>query len=216
MATHRPDTLEFLISGYLRKEEKKLDLYMNIPHGFAIIIVKLYPIILFRFGDFMKDEFELTNDGTTIKGNSNNCMGYAIYADLVQFNDVGINKGIHLWSVKFLAENEEGIAQCYASIGVTTEKNEDILNTADGDGTGDYYWITSNGCNSFHNACNEWKTNEIITVKLDCDAWSVTYYYGEGEKKTDEIDANKHYHFVMYCCGLDFITHYQVVESPCL
>ena len=46
--------LELLICGYLRENEDELELYMNIPDGFAKIMHDLYPLLLFKFGDHCK------------------------------------------------------------------------------------------------------------------------------------------------------------------
>ena len=95
--------LGLLICGYVREEERKLQLYMNIPNGIVKIVHELFPLLLFKFGDFNRGRFEINDDRTIIKGPHNgSCNGFLIYADLEQYSDVGLNKGIHIWSIKRL------------------------------------------------------------------------------------------------------------------
>ena len=120
-------SLELLINGYFRKKEKELNLYMHIPMGIAQIIHSFYPVLLFKFGDFRQNLFEVNDDRTILKARGKSwfsCCGYLIYAHLEQYNDVGLNKGVHLWSVQNLAATTE----CHLSIGVTTEKNDKLIN----------------------------------------------------------------------------------------
>ena len=77
------------------------------------------------------------------------CSGYTVYADLQEYNDCGLNKGIHLWSVKLLTGDEDWSdkAGCYASIGVITEKNNKLINDHN---KGYRHWMTHLGSNSYY------------------------------------------------------------------
>ena len=211
--------LELLLHGYIREKEEKLDLFMNIPDGIIKLIKSLYPVLLFKFGAFGQEEdienlFLLNEDRTILKGSDYSCNGYFVYADLGEYNDTGFDKGIHLWSIKLLKP-----AQCYLSIGVTTEKNEEILaHAANND---DIFndvgsWMTK-GKNSHLDMPAGWDgsefdKNEIITIELNCDNWAVSYYRNGKLLKIDDIEQDNYY-FGMVCCALNEYTHIQVVES---
>ena len=213
--------VELLIYGYLRKKEKELTLYMNIPTGIAQIMHKLYPLLLFRFGDFRKGVFEVDDDGLILKGGDPkqaedgiiDCGGHFVYADLGQFNNSGLNKGVHLWSIKLA-----NMGGCFASIGVTTEKNDEIINEFchDGGGSSDYWMGEKNEeFNSWYDGCRKgWTQNEVITVKLDCNNWMVTYYKDEKEIMKDEIECDRSYYFALMCCNKSWWTLFQVAKSP--
>ena len=112
--------LSLLISGYIKEQEKELKLYMIIPTGIARIMLIFYPVLLFKFGDFKKGQFQINDDKTILTGNPNwkrTCNAHLVYADLGQYNDIGLNEGIHLWSIKNLRYDDNG---CFLSIGVTT------------------------------------------------------------------------------------------------
>ena len=218
------NNLILLICGYLRENEDELNLYMIIPTGIDKIMHDLYPVLLFKFGDFRDGAFQLSQEETVIKGKmppsydddgdvfyGDSCDGFLIYADLQQFNDIGLINGIHVWSIRKLTK----WSSCFASIGVTTDKSVKLVNEWRHDGNSRDHWIDKSGSfNSFFTGCGQWETNETITVKLDCNDWTATYYKDEKEIKKDEIEADKSYYFTMLCCGLAESTHFQVVESP--
>ena len=95
--------LELLMSGYVRDTEKELKLFMNVPDGIVRIMHDLYPELLFKFGDFNKHKFAVNDDNTILKGCGDICDGHLVYADLGKYNDIGFNKGVHLWSIKILS-----------------------------------------------------------------------------------------------------------------
>ena len=173
--------VELLIFGYIRQQEKELDLYMNIPIGINKIIHDLYPVLLFTFGDHNEKALLLDNDRTIIKGNdpvSNSCSGYLVYADSSQYSNTGFNKGIHLWSIKSLLTQRYGDlwSGCYASIGVTTQKNDKLINKC-------HHGKIKIGYNSWYQTLNDFDLSHdvIVTIKLNCNDWTVTYYKDKEE-----------------------------------
>ena len=219
--------LILLICGYLRQNENELKLYMNIPTGIVTIMQKLYPVFIFKFGDFKNGAFAVSKERTIIKGSSSNkmdpntwempgCHGYFVYADLGQFNDMGLNNGIHVWSVKMLHRVNYG-AECFASIGVTTEKNDKLINEWNHDGNCGIHWnpkaVNDESISSFYQGCNKWNFEEIVTVRLNCNDWKVTYYVDKKILKTDRIKPERSYYFAMLLCGLERYTYFEVVES---
>ena len=206
-----PNTLELLVYGYIRNEEKTFNSF--IPDGIYKIVQDLYPISPFRFGDFKQGLFIVNDDKTILKGtdgrNSKPCHGNMVYADLGELYDRGINNGVHLWSVKCLVRR----ALCFASIGVTTEKNDKWIN--EWYGKGKIQWINK-GYNSFCLGSGKWNKDEVITIKLDCNQWTVKYYKDSDktEFQTDHIEPYKSYYFALLICNLSNWSHYEIIESP--
>ena len=203
--------LDLLICGYLRETEDEYELYMNIPTGIAKIICDLYPLLIFKFGDCKEDAFKISKDGTILQGNdprNNKCFGHAIYADLGKYSEIGLNKGVYLWSIKFLGGewSYEQTADCYASIGVTSQRNEQLINNAY---TGDWtsHWLTKDGCNSYYRGMDHWHKNEIITMKLNCNDWTVEYYKDKKLVQSDKIESNQSYFLAVFCCADRRYTH---------
>ena len=125
-------------------------------------------------------------------------------------------QGVHLWSIKLIKKNQ-GV--CFCSIGVTTEKNDEIINKFQHTGSSPSYthWMKegTNEVHSYLQGCKQpWKKDEVITAKLDCDNWDVTYYRGTQEIKKDVIVKDRRYYFAFLCCNLSSWTHFQIVESP--
>ena len=131
-------------------------------------------------------------------------MFWSFNLHLDKLNDVGLYKGVHFWSIKVLGKSWH----CYASIGVTTAKNKDILNR---NGI-NYHWLCE-GFYSYYRGYGEWKKDEVVTIKLDCDNWSVTYWKQDEELKTRKIKPSN-YHMVLLCCNRSAITHMEIVETP--
>ena len=208
-------SLILLINGYLKEQETELDLFMNIPDGIDKIMQKLYPLLLFKFGDFKKNKFQVTNNRTIIQGNGKGCWGYLIYADLGHYNDIGLNKGVHIWSIKLLSGGysygNRG-ATCFKSIGVTTEKSQELIDKFERHGD-KQHWI-EDGYNSFYKGNFHWQPQSVVTVKLNCNEWTVTYYNNNKQFQMDKIEANKYYYFAMMCCDKQRFTKVQVVENP--
>ena len=133
-------------------------------------------------------------------------------------NDIGFNEGIHTWSVKYVAANNDKYdrrAICYHSIGVTNKKYEHLLTKCTSHGRKGV-WITGEKAgNSFYDGSGKWEHNTVITVKLDCNDWSVTYYK-DGKKMQFEggFIEEGFYYFVLVCCGASYRGHMEVVENP--
>ena len=185
---------------------------MNIPDGIAKIMHTLYPLILLKFGDFKKGKFELNEKKTSLKGGNFDCNGYLIYADLEHYNDIGLNKGIHLWSVRSVARNS---GFCFLSIGVTTEKSNTLIDEYAHNGDGNKIrWIDQGYFSFYYGGQRKWKGDTVVTVKLDCVNWSVTYYKDKTEIQKDEIEPNKSYYFALMCCNFEAYTNLEVAENP--
>lgn len=208
--------LQPLINGYLRNQEKEHKLL--IPDGIPQIIHQLYPLLLFRFGNFKQDFFTLHENSMILEGTSRghgfdfDCSGFMVYADLgPTLNDVGFTKGIHSWSIKKLVDSH-----CFGSIGVTTTKDNTSINEWYHNGEPSQQWIDQGTQNSFYEGVLVWKHEEIITVELDCDDWTVKYYknYEKPYFQKDKIEPNHSYYFAMMVCNLSEYTKYQIVDNP--
>lgn len=135
-----------------------------------------------------------------------------------------MNKGVHLWSVKslrgddelfestLLCHNKAAPCPCYASIGVTTKKYQHLSTKKAIRG-----WIPyDNDASSHYEGAVDWMQNEIMTVKLDCNDWSVTYYRDSKpgkEFKREEVEPG-FYYFVAVCCGNAKFGHMEIVDNP--
>ena len=140
-----------------------------------------------------------------------------IYADLGQYSDTGFDKGVHVWSVQFMASTTwSTTAGCFASIGVTTEKNDELINKwnhAGWRGGPKEHWVDT-GYYSYYKGNGKWKKEDVISVKLDCNNWTVTYYNDKDEIQKDKIEEDKSYYFAILSCGIARYGHFEVVESP--
>ena len=217
--------LELLLSGYIREKENEFDLYMNVPDGIDKIMHELYPLLMFKFGDCNPDGIKLNEDRTILIGNNpktNQCNGHVVYADLGEYNDIGLNKGIHFWSIKSIRSKKgyHTFSGCYASIGVTTEKNDEIIKHWDWRGPKkhrnkftDRKHFVHTGYGSHCQKCYGFSHDVIVTTKLDCNDWSVTYYKDKEQYKKENIPSNQYYYLAMLCCGKSVFTNLQVVET---
>ena len=189
---------------------------MNIPiDGIGKIMYEFYPLLVFRFGDCKQDSLAVTEDGMIVEGADHSdfdCNGRFVYADLGQYSEAGLNKGVHYWSVKAIFDKSK--TSCFASIGVTTEKNDNLINNWSHDGDEMHYWVKDKGYNSHEHLGGKWMKNQLITLRLDCDEWNVTYYDGTQEVKKEDIEPNQSYHFALMVCCRKVFTQYQVVETP--
>ena len=139
-----------------------------------------------------------------------------IYADLGQYDDT-LNKGTHLWSVKLLSKGysstyNKGGARCFKSIGVTTEKNTKMINEFEHHGVDDHDWIQQ-GYNSFYQGYDDWMPKTVVTVKLNCNDWTVTYYNDNKQFKKDNIEPNQSYYFALMCCDISEFTKVEVIKN---
>ena len=222
MSTQGKVQLELLISGFVRKHEDKLKLFMIIPVGITQIMHRFYPLLLFKFGDFRSHMFTVCPDRLILKGadvTATNlyCNGHFVYADLGQYDDIGLSQGIHSWSIQRLLKSID-TSNCFCSIGVTTEKNDEIINIFSHNGSKPHaHWMEekSNSCHSYYEGCRKgWKSNEIITVKLDCNDWNVMFYRDKEEIRRDKIKKGKSYYFAFMCCNQSLWNHFQIVDDP--
>ena len=199
---------ELLVSGFTRESEKECRLYMIIDRGIYEIICSFYPRLL-RFAYFNDTKFKVSEDGLNVKGHSkNDCMSYTVYAES---NDgKGFRSGTHFWSIQFLRTTSatEG-STCYHSIGVRTKSDSD-----DGiDESGDHWKGSENG-SYYKGHGGHWNPGEVMTVKLNCDDWTVVYYKGIKQVQSDNIVSNESYHFCLQLCAEKNWTDFEIVETP--
>ena len=220
MATKTEDDqyLELLICGYVRENENALKLFMNIPTEISRILCKLYPVLLFKFGDYEEGKFILSEDDTILKGNGDSCDAYLCYADLGKDNDIGLNKGIHFWTIKSVLHHDEpedhDFAECYCSIGVTTKKDNKAMSESWSHTHMHWIDITPERCYSYLDIFFNHNMANIVTMKLNCNDWTVTYYVDEEQIKVDEIEADNSYYLAVCCCDQSSSTQILVIDTP--
>ena len=141
-----------------------------------------------------------------------------IYADLYNMNDIGFNSGVHYWSIKALpfewATSSDDYSPCYRSIGITTIRNDAIINLDTRRFIGSHVFDQDGYHYHYDSVSYKWAKNETLTIKLDCDNWTVSYFLETEIVKKQDIVPNQHYFFAMSCCAQRLITHLQVMETP--
>lgn len=204
----QPEWLQSLTFGFVHEVSKKQSLFMDIPTAIIWLIINFYPAILYKIGLHDEDCFEVFDDGLSIKSVGHGCSGYMVYADLddAHANGIGLNKGIHFWSVQSNFEYE-----CYFSIGITTVKSNEMVKIA----TDRFIGVdkTTKGYHYYHELYDH-EIDEIVTVKLNCDEWKVLFYRNKELIKSDDIAQDQHYFLAMSLCNEQGNTSLQVVETP--
>lgn len=197
-----------LVCGFLRHEEDNLCLFMAIPNGIYNLIVGFYPKLM-RFEHFSPGHHTSLNDGYEIKGNGDDCGGFLVYPETTY--PEGYRKGIHYWSVKLLSPG-----RCYRSIGVVSgsKRHLDALEVPH------HYWPNEwmeNGDICTDLCCSDdgydiefeypvvdedfhWKEGDVMTVKLDCDNDIVSYFKNDLKARSNAIEKDKAYFFVLLTC----------------
>ena len=208
MASKLSAELNLLIFGFVRLFENKNILSTNIPSGLIQIIIQFYPKLIICFGKCNKEKFEVLSDGLEIKGKTtNDCMGYLVYGELM--NDNGFDEGINIWSIMNMkndCDNNWEDSECYHNIGVISEFNDEFVNE-DGFDVWPYYYEKINDVDySFYDSLAydqsgiTWRKNDVITMILNCNEWTVSYYKNNDKTKPFQKDNINEY--------------FKIVENP--
>lgn len=211
MDSNVPEWVQLLTFGYVREHQMKQPLFMDIPTAIIWLIVNFHAA-LFKLGLYNKERFEISDDGLFIKSIATGCEGFMVYADLLDKNDTGFDRGVYFWSL----QSNVGYT-CFFSIGVTTIKNDKIVNLIldrfiDDIDMGRNREITK-GYHYYYELYHRLE-DEIVTVKLDCNDWKVSYYRNEALMKSEDIEPNQLYFLAISLCGQQGNTHLKVVETP--
>eukprot|EP01083_Nonionella_stella_P157579 511735_1 len=186
-----------LVSGYVRATEVALRLFMSIPNAITQMVYGFYPRLR-RIGDdsFNTREFVLSEDRTLINGDGC-CSSYLIYAEC----DEGYTTGIHLWSVKALVE-----PNCYRYIGIINQKQQCYISQCNA--------LINDTIHCLYPRKSElWKADTTMTVKLDCNQWTASFYENDVLSKEETIEEGHAYYFVLKLCASKKFTSLQCVES---
>lgn len=210
MASGSPSWIDLLVFGFIHENERKH--LFDIPSAIILIIINFYPAI-YKFGLHDEDRWELSEDKLLVKTKRSSCSGFMIYADLNEKDDIGLNSGIHYWSVKIV---RHGYNNCYRSMGVTTMKDKKLIHESSGDfisaRNGSYNMRYAEGYHYYFDAVYIWQRNVVFTIKLDCDNWTVTYYMDSAKRRMDQIVPEQYYFPAISICNID--TSLRVVETP--
>eukprot|EP01083_Nonionella_stella_P164681 545789_1 len=187
---------ELLVFGYIRE-----CLYpMNVPRGIDNLILSFLPPAVLKFEMYNSEWFKLAGDGEIIMVRDDNetgrCSGFFAYPEC--YNN-GYDKGVHVWSVKC-----EDCHDCYRYIGVSSIRCDEY--TTFGKNGPEYGWDSKWKAKPNHflyveGGYSDWKEDDILTVKLDCDAWQCVWYKNELKHKTTTIQPNCVYFFVAQFCA---------------
>eukprot|EP01084_Bolivina_argentea_P185428 319756_1 len=171
---------ELLVYGYARKIESTRKLFMNVPEDIVNIILLFYP----KKHNF---DYQITgnNDTRSYLGNkaeikmltSNKCTGDwrcsngKIYTDSAVFLyaqcfvNGGYNKGIHFWRVKRCVNLTNN--HCHR-IGIVFRNKHNKIGH-------EYMYPLRSSQQNYK--C--WKIDEIVTVKLNCNNNTVSFYHDD-------------------------------------
>eukprot|EP01084_Bolivina_argentea_P183795 317104_1 len=213
------ERLKLLISGYMHQQELTFKILV-IPNVMIQLVFDFYDKLI-KFGKYNTKQFILSDNNTVLTGKGS-CGGFMIYADISMCNK-GYNKGIHAWSVVALSTDytttksldanyatTNAFSECFQSIGITSTYDDKCNYNS-----GHWRCLNSSASDSFFQGHRgNWKHNEIITVVLNCNNWSVTYYKGIEERHKDHLSPNLSYYFALSCCGNAWWTKVQTVDVP--
>ena len=213
MSTEKENKYELMVFGFIRELDKefKCDLYHLLPYVIIQIVFKFYPKIM-QFELFNAKRFKTLNYKTEIKGLCDvnmigGCNAYLIYAKCVNnINNEGYNNGVHYWSIKLL----NSYKFCHRSIGVTSLRDINLTKRSfEG-----WHTYSSNICYSYFEGFKDgWFIGDTMSVKLDCNEWTVTYYNNnQKEVQRDLIIPNRAYYFALLLSGRD-VSHCRVVDN---
>ena len=152
------------------------------------------------------------------------------YILLIQFLFDNITNIDHIlrtlsYSVSLYALNTASSqCYCYHSIGVRSNRYPQDLQRLGGlwiydddDSSVDEFESSNCECQSWcagHGEEDCWFYEEIFTIKLDCNLWTVSYYNGDSLIKSEGITPNLSYQFCGQFCMKPNWTHFKIVETP--
>ena len=59
-----------------------------------------------------------------------------------------------------------------------------------------------------------WYVDKTMTVKLDCNRWTITHYIGRKLLHYKQIQKNQSYFFTLRICGKRNQSRFKIVETP--
>ena len=185
-----------LTSGYIRQQ------YMQrYSRDFAAELIQfiatLLGCMLMTFDTINKDwKHVIQQDGYLIKSKTMKVLLYGC--------SIGVRGGVFTFRIKCLSSgNDEGI-------GIMSDINEcsktSTMNTVhfmakDIKGY-KYYWLGKRGIYAKHDEIelqsfdvpDEWEKDDIISIKVDCNKWKVTFSRNDKQEKSMEIKSNLTYY----------------------
>ena len=202
---------QYLIDGYIRNVDKECGLFMNVESGINGIIYAFYPKLL-RFNYYDEKMFDVSDDGLVIQGGDHiECEAQTAFVESP--DNKGFNKGVHYLSLQNINEEDiDDIDYCFYNIGVLAERDQTkIKDEGEWENT---HFSYDNGYtpHSFYKGRHYWNYMDVITVRLDCDEWTVTYYKDNEQVQKDKIDGGKSYHFAVNMCVNQNWVHFKIVD----
>lgn len=196
------DDAKYLVYGYIKNSTNEYHLFMNIANAIIEVIYSYYQHLKFNY--YNKKAFDVSEDGTVIRGNRYLACG-AWTAYISSPGNKGFNKGIHYLAIKNMKNDK---TECFRNIGILSQRNEMII-TDNILSTWDKYDKIIASC---YIGRDKWHYNETISLELDCNEWTVTYWKDDDLFKIDHIPPNKSYHFAVNFCECMSWTHFQIVD----
>ena len=228
------DKYRYIVCGYIRSLQNLLTFNIEFDLISHLILIYYFPI-QYKWDMFDNELWEIVDYKSSqkiLRGNTNYAVPYEgtkfrinhsfgtmvfpIRSNTFNTNSENNNdddSSIKTWSVKALTTYYDR----HHSIGITT--NREI--TKKWSGQYSYY---DGRYGSEPNCKGYWRSNETVTVSLNCNNWRATYYKTDRRKnyeviklKQESVRPNKVYHFALYIhpdaayCGH---SQYQIVDSP--
>eukprot|EP01084_Bolivina_argentea_P119094 211212_1 len=189
---------ELLVFGYIRQIE------MVIPFDIMKTCCDFYTYYeLIRFSIYNSETSESTDNFTCLKSKDTGCNKLFV-------SEKGFNSGYHQWKIKCVHSNGN------AGVGVIINNKNDIQSLKGGNYwlfnrnfEGSYYWysdVHGSRIQYYKNGNQEWYhdigiyfvTNDIITIRLDCNKWKLQFSKLSNDNKT-EIEVDKEFDIQNNC-----------------
>ena len=197
---------EYLILGFIRGIQSLLQNQI-IPIPIYEICMNFYPTLP-RWITYNTELFDVSPNGLIIKGkNDENCSGYTVYPAFDGKNgdySKGFNQGIHYFSVRYNNNKNSSNTICFRGIGFLTKDR--LISHIDK--------VTPKFRNAYWDPCSHWDPQQIITVKLNCIEWTITYYSDLKQIYHGDIEKNETYYYAAETCASSDYCNFEIVSTP--
>ena len=201
-----------LVNGYTRLLENEYKMLNAINDAMQIILWYILPRKLLGFDLYHPKDFKISQDKLTINGtaHSNNRDDHCLSTHLIYAESyyAGVYNNLHFWSIECIDLPSISSLWFALMVGIKNERNKLWIYEK---------WPTPHEGGLFYHlkekiAKQNWRSH-TITLKLDRNDWTLTYYKGTKQIQKDNIKPNERYYFVLQ---VPYFTRseYKVVPTP--
>eukprot|EP01084_Bolivina_argentea_P054829 100537_1 len=204
--------VELLVTGFIHAFENKHNNRIFITSLVTKLILSFYPVLP-KWEIYDSTNYKLSKNGKIITSINSfpgglmtgSCFEYLIYPQCAAKN--GYNKNIHYISI----QNEHSCG-CSHHFGITTKRDKnDLASVSHRFCMDDNDKDKKNGLYQY--LCTKSPDKSvIITIKLDCINWVVTWFINNIETDNNKIEPNQCYYFVLKSCARDH-TPMKIVQT---